>query len=364
MVEQINEFFSVFIWREILIALAIFFVFLVIRNIFVDIFFKVLGKIATRYKVDSSLSFLPCIENPLKAFLIFLGLYLALNYLSLTSYQEILLTKFFRGGIIAFIAWGLYNVAGECLFEEIRSKVDVDIDQILIPVASKVLRFIIVALAISIIAKEWGYDVSSFIAGLGLGGLAFALAAKDALANIFGGIVIITDKPFSIGEWIYTPSVEGTVEDITFRSTKVRTFANSLVSVPNSTLANEPITNWTKMGKRRVTFHLGVTYSTPRVKLQNCVYKIRDLLENHPEIHKDTIFVKFDRFNDSSLDIFIYFFTITTKWGDFLKVKEEINFKIMEILEGEGVSVAFPSRSIYLETPVFQQQNSTDNYNF
>lgn len=358
--EQISELFSDVFWREILIAWAIFLVFLFFRNILVKYFIKVLRNIASRHRADISLNFIPCIENPLKVFLIFFGLYLSLTYLPLTPYQEVLVTKFFRGGIIAFIAWALYSVAGECLFEELTKRMDVEIDKILIPVITKALRFIIIALAISIIAKEWGYDFSSFIAGLGLGGLAISLAAKDALANIVGGIVVITDKPFTIGDWIHTPSVEGTVEDINFRSTKIRTFANSLVSAPNAILTNEPITNWTKMGKRRVTFHLGVTYDTPRVKLKNCVEKIKDLLENHPEIHKETIFVKFDRFNDSSLDIFIYFFTITTKWGDFLKVKEDINFNIMEILESEGVSVAFPSRSIYIENPVIYQENPSD----
>ncbi|MFA1822484.1 mechanosensitive ion channel family protein [Virgibacillus oceani] len=120
---------------------------------------------------------------------------------------------------------------------------------------SRTLRIVIIAISFSIIAQEFGYDVNGFVAGLGIGGLAFALAAKDALANMFGGIIIITKKPFTIGDWVLTPSVEGTVEDISFRSTKVRTFAQALVTVPNATLSNEPITNWSKMGKRQITFN-------------------------------------------------------------------------------------------------------------
>jgi len=150
--------------------------------------------------------------------------------------------------------------------------------------------------------------------------------------------------------------VEGTVEDITFRSTKIRTFAQALVTVPNSSLANEPITNWSRMGKRRITFHLGVTYSTTRDKLEKCVKSIRKMLEEHPGIHKETIFVNFERFNDSSLDIFMYFFTNTTNWGEYLNVREDVNFRIMEILEQEGVSVAFPSRSIYIEKANFSPE--------
>jgi len=349
---RITDFLLSFIWKEILIALAIFLIFVLIRKLFARYIFNFLLKAAKKTGAEINISILRCFEKPLRAFIVVFGFYLSLTYLPLNTYQDIILTKFFRASIIVFITWGFYNLSGSGLFEEYSEKIDINVDKILIPFASKVIRFIIVALGISIIAQELGYDVSGFIAGLGLGGLAFALAAKDALANIFGGIIIITDKPFSIGDWIYTPSVEGTVEDITFRSTRVRTFAKSLVTVPNSTLANEAVTNWTKMGKRRITFRLGVTYSTTREKMQNCVDRIREMLENHPEVHKEMIFVRFDGFNDSSLDIIIYFFTITTNWGEFLAVKEDTNFKIMEIMESEGVSVAFPSRSLYLETPV------------
>ncbi len=135
----------------------------------------------------------------------------------------------------------------------------------------------------------------------------------------FGGVVIITDKPFSIGDWIESSSVEGVVEDINFRSTKVRTFAQALVTVPNSVLANEAITNWTKMGRRQISFKLGVTYSTPKEKLDKCITEIREMLKNHSDIHPQTIFVNFDGFNDSSLDIFLYFFTKSTDWGEFFK---------------------------------------------
>jgi len=350
--EIIETLLNVYLWKQIGIAAAIFFVFLLIRRVFVRYVLKTVFKLLQRSKTDLDVKLLLAFEGPLKAFIVVLGIYFAFVYLPLTPYQDLLVLKFFRGFIIAIIMWALYNLIGAYLFEELGSKLGLQIDKILIPFLTKVLRFIVIVLGLSIIAQEWGYNVSGFIAGLGLGGLAFALAAKDAIANIFGGIVIITDKPFSIGDWILTPSVEGTVEDISFRSTKVRTFANALVTVPNATLSNEAITNWTRMGKRRVSFYLGVTYTTTREKLEQCVKEIKDLLVNHPEVHKETIFVHFNDFNDSSLDIFIYFFTVTTVWGEYLRVREDINLKIMRILEGKGVSIAFPSRSIYMESPV------------
>lgn len=188
------------------------------------------------------------------------------------------------------------------------------------------------------IAQEFGYNVNGFVAGLGLGGLAFALASKDVLANLFGGVVIIIEKPFTIGDWISTSSVDGIVEDITFRSSKIRTFEQALVTVPNATLANDLITNWSKMGKRRVTFNLHFTIDTSKEKLENVVKQIDNLLKHHPDIHQKPIHVALSEYNGSGIEILIYFFTKTTDWGQYLKVKEDINFKIMDILKSEEVS--------------------------
>lgn len=334
-------------WIQGMIAVLIFFIFLLARGAFTRVIFKLALRMFRRSKTPANEKILLAFEHPLKNIFFALGLYFALLYLPLSIAATNLATTAFRTVVVAFAAWGFYNLTVGMPVKVFGGKLH--IDQVLIDFFLKALRIIIVILAGLMILQQWGFDVNGFIAGLGLGGLAFALAAKDAVANIFGGIVIILDKPFTIGDWIYTPSVEGTVEEISFRSTKVRTFAQALVTVPNSVLANEPITNWTRMGKRRITFNLGVSYGTSRQQLQKCVDRIRDMLETHPNIHRETIFVHFDQFNDSGLGIFLYFFTVTTRWGEYLRVKEDVNFKIMEILEQENVSVALPSRSIYLE---------------
>lgn len=338
-------------WETIGIAFGILLFFHVFRKIFTKYIFKLLLRAAKKTPTDILTTIFVAFESPLRIFFVGIGFYLALMYLPLETKTNELIVQMYRSFIIFLLGYGLFNLSASSsvMFKKIGSKFDVDVDEILLPFLSKLVRIIIIALMISIIAGEWGYDVNGFVAGLGLGGLAFALAAKDAIANLFGGVIIVTEKPFSIGDWIRTPSVEGTVEEITFRSTKVRTFAQAVVTVPNSTLANEPITNWTKMGKRRISFHLGVTYTTPKEKLEASIRKIEEMLKSHPDIDQELIFVRFDEFNESSLDIFLYFFTKTTVWGQFLAVKEDVNFKIMEILEGEGVSVAFPSRSIYIE---------------
>nr|WP_277998717.1 mechanosensitive ion channel family protein [Moorella sulfitireducens] len=255
----------------------------------------------------------------------------------------------FRSYLVILVAWALYILAGpdSAFCRELRR--NFDINNILVPFLSKAIRFVVFAIALMVIAVEWNYNISGLVTGLGLGGLAISLAAKDTLANMFGGMVIFLDKPFTIGDWISTPSVEGTVEDITFRSTRIRTFAHAQVTLPNATLANEPITNWSRMGKRRITFHLGVTYDTSRSKLERCIQAIRTMLEGHPGVNKEKILVYFERFNESSLDILLYFFTNTTDWQEYLSIREDVNFRIMQILEQEGVSVAFPSRSVYIE---------------
>lgn len=311
----------------------------------------VCSKLAARSRTHLDNHLIQAFTKPLEWFFILLGFYLAFNYLSLTPTAQSFVSNLFRTGIIILVSAGLYNFAGsfEALSEEYEELFGAKIDKILVPFLSKVLKFLIVALAVTAVAQEWNYKIDGVIAGLGLGGLAVSLAAKDAFANVFGGIVIITDKPFSIGDWIQTPSVEGTVEDISFRSTKVRTFTQALVTVPNSTLASEPITNWSRMGKRRVTFKLGLNYGTSRPQIQEFVTAVESLLKSHPEVDEETVVVRFDGFAESSLDVFIQFFVKPTALPEYAAVKEAINLGIMDLIEERGLKVAFPSRSIYFE---------------
>ncbi len=333
------------------ISLGILLLFLLFRKIFAKYIFAILLKISKKAPTDLLENIFLSYEKPFQWLFIIIGIYIAADYFPYLERSNPLFLKIIRSSVIFIISWGLFNLSSSSslLFKKLNEKYNFNIDAILIPILSKTLQIIIVAISITIIAQEFDYDVNGFVAGLGLGGLAFALAAKDALSNLFGGIVIITEKPFSIGDWIKTPSVEGTVEDITFRSTKIRTFAHALVTVPNATLANENIMNWSKMGKRRVTFNLEVSGETSKEKLKEVIAQIELLLKSHPEIHQETIFVRFDQFTDNGFTIFFYFFTKTTNWGEFLKIKEEINFEIMEILENEDVSIAYPSRTLFVE---------------
>ncbi|MBP2243330.1 MscS family membrane protein [Cytobacillus eiseniae] len=345
-------------WKDIGISIGIFLLFLVFRKIFAKYVFALLLKLSSKAPSEFISHIFLAFERPFQWLFLIIGIYVAAGYFPLVDQGNLLFLNIIRSSVIVIISWGLFNLSSSSslLFKRINQKFNTEMDEILLPFISKALRIIIVAISVSIIAEVFGYSISTFVAGLGIGGLAISLAAKDALANLFGGVVIITEKPFSIGDWIMTPSVEGTVEDISFRSTVIRTFSQALVTVPNATLANEPITNWSKMGKRQITFNLKVSYDTTKDQLRNVVHRIETLLKDHPDIHPDTIFVTFDKYMDNGLEIFVYFFTNTTNWGEFLKIKEAINFEVMDILESEGVYVALPTRKLYVDSDVDKQK--------
>lgn len=331
-------------------SIAILLIFMALKKIFAEYVFKFFITLCNGTEGKADEFILLAFKRPLTHLISSFGIYLALiNYLPDT--YELLLKKVFSSVVIMFIAIGVYRLIGLYAGNEqaLGRLLNLKIDRILIPFFSKMLRFIVVALAFVVIASGWGYDVNGFVAGLGLGGLAFALAAKDLLANIFSGIVIIADKPFSIGDWIKTDDVEGTVEDINFRSTKIRTFEHAMVTVPNSNLVNAPIINYTKREMRRITFNLRLRYDTSSEKLKHCLSSIESMLKNHPGVDKNTIFVKFDSLGESSLTLFLYFFTNGIVWGEYLDIKQDINFKIMDILAEAGVKVAFPGSSLYIE---------------
>ncbi|RKL68846.1 mechanosensitive ion channel protein [Salipaludibacillus neizhouensis] len=347
-----NYWFLALTWQEISIAIGIFFLFLLFRKLFTTYIFKLILAFSKKAPTDILTSGLLAFERPLRSFFVAIGLFTAFYYLPTPETFDVTIYRIFRTLIIGHIAWGIYNISASSstIFTRVGTRLDIKFDQIVLPFLSKLIRFAVIAMAISIIADVWDFNVDGFVAGLGLGGLAFALAAQESLGNFFGGVIIITEKPFTLGDWISTPTVEGIVEDINFRSTSIRTFADTIIVIPNSTLANEAIQNWSSMRKRQVSFDLGIKYSTPRNKVKRCTERIDNLLKVRDDIDQETIIVRFNEFNDSSLDIMIYFFTKTTAWLEHMEVKENINLEIMAILEDEGVSVAFPSRSIYMES--------------
>lgn len=333
------------------IAIGVLLLFIIFRKVFSKYIFSVILKLSRKAQNSFFSNVLIAFEKPFQLFFVVIGIYFAIDYFPFYNRTDPLFIHLFRSSIVLLIAWGLYNLsdATSSLFVHVNKRFHIELDNIVVPFFSKALRFIIIAISLSIIAQEFNYDVNGFIAGLGLGGLAFALAAKDAIANLFGGLIIITEKPFTIGDWIDTPSVEGTVEDISFRSTKVRTFAQALVTVPNATLANEAIVNWSKMEKRRVSFNLRIAPTTSRQQAERAVRRIRQLLTESSDIHPETIFVSLDDFSENGFNILFYYFTVTVQWGDYLHIKEQMNFEIMDILREEQIDYAIPNYQVVVE---------------
>ncbi|MCM3358758.1 MAG: mechanosensitive ion channel family protein [Psychrobacillus sp.] len=355
---DLSIFMSYVFWKNLGISIAILLVFLILRKIFSKYVFNLLIKLSDKTPTDALTHLFRSFEKPIQWMFIIVGIYVAASFFPHFDETNKLFLVLIRVSYIILISWGLYNMSSDSstFFTKMRNRYNLDIDDILIPFLSKALRVIIVVISISVVAEEFGYNVSGFVAGLGLGGVAIAFAAKDALSHLLGGFVIITEKPFRIGDWILTPDVEGTIEEITFRSTKIRTFSQAIVTVPNAMIANGPITNWSKMGKRQINFNLRVSQETPKEKLELVVKEIEQLVSKHTGVHPETIFVKFDAFKENGYDIFLYFFTNTTVWAEFLKVKEDINFGIMEILEREGVSIALQSRKVYVDNELIQNE--------
>jgi MscS family membrane protein len=215
-----------------------------------------------------------------------------------------------------------------------------------VPLARKAMRAFLIIIALLIVIHELGYSVTSLIAGLGLGGLVIGLAAKDTLANFFGSIVIFVDRPFTKGDWIKVGEVEGVVEEIRVRVTRIRTFTDSLITMPNSLLTTTAITNFTRMRKRRIRLVLQVTYGTSAAQIEEAIARTRALIESDDRIHHDSYQVAFQELGTYSMSILVHCYTVTTEWREYLAVQQDLMLKIMRIFEEIGIAFAYPTQTI------------------
>ena len=250
--------------------------------------------------------------------------------------------------IIGALAWFLVRLIkhGEQKFVEGEKKVDpTTVDAI-----AKLLKVSVVITSILVVLQTLGFSISGVVAFGGIGGMAVGFAAKDLLANFFGGLTIYLDRPFTVGDWIRSPDrdIEGTVEKIGWRLTCIRTFDKRPLYVPNSVFTTIAVENPSRMFNRRIKETVGIRYDDAE-KMEAIVGKVKDMLENHPEIDTDrTLIVNFNAFAPSSLDFFVYTFTKTTDWVYFHEVKQDVMLKIIGIIEKEGAECAFPTSTLHL----------------
>lgn len=216
-----------------------------------------------------------------------------------------------------------------------------------IPILTRTLKAVVFFIILAALLQSHGYSVSSLIAGFGITGLAVGFAANATIANVFGTIAIISDKAFEVGDYIKIGSLEGTVEDINLRSTKLRTLDNALTIIPNSTVSNGEIVNVTKAHKRRILETIGVTYDTSDEKLKRAIEILEDILQKNSEIYGDYV-VFLDTLADSSINIKISAYVKTNNYVKFLKIKEQVLLEAIRRFREEGIDFAFPSRTIYM----------------
>lgn len=333
----------------LLLGTALFALFFFFRKKLSRLLSGLIGKLLFRKNEQQRDAVKKSLDRPLRAAWGFLGFFIFLRLLlgALLFTGGILI--FLRIVVIVLVTWIILNYISEGLPLFIHFGSEGRFNATVMKFITNIIKVLTVIFSGVIIISELGYNISGLITGVGLGGLTFALAAQDSASNLFGGFVIIFDKPFQVGEWITTPSVDGIVEDITIRSTKIRTFADSLITIPNSVLANQAITNWSKMNKREVSFSIGLDYATPNTVLEKCKNEILAYLSENDDIEHETVRVFFKEFDDSALSFSVYYFSKQIEIKSYLKIKEDVNLNIKRIIENNGAKFAFPSRSVYIE---------------
>ncbi|MED5525681.1 MAG: mechanosensitive ion channel family protein [Pseudomonadota bacterium] len=246
------------------------------------------------------------------------------------------------------IAWSLWRLTNGGEHEFIRRGRDITTVQ----AVGKLLKASIIVVFLLTLFQTLGVNISGILALGGVGGLVIGMAAKDLLANFFGSLVVYFDKPFKVGDWIRSPDrpIEGTVERIGFRVTQIRTFDQRPLYVPNSVFTQISVENPSRMLNRRINETIGIRYEDAD-KMGDVVAKVKDMLENHPDIdqHK-TLMVNFNAFGPSSLDFFIYTFTKTTVWAEYHQVKQDVMLKIIHIIHELGADCAFPTQTLHIES--------------
>jgi MscS family membrane protein len=324
--------------------------FLYLRKMFTKLVITILHPLTKKTETFYDDRVLSALKGPISFSFVIIGFSL---FFSLLFIENDWIKKIINSMIIYDIFWVIYELTHALreVVYKFTGKFNPELSHEMGKFILTFIRGVILALGLGAILQLWGINVAGLLAGLGIGGLALALAAKDTAANLFGSIALLLDKSIRIGEWIRIDGVEGVVEDIGMRTTKIRTFKKSLITLPNQVIANTHIENFSRRQIRRIKMNIGLTYDTSSEQIENIVSDIKEMLRNHEGISQEsTTLIHFTTFNDSSLDILIYTFTNTSSWKKYMSIKEDVNIKIMKIVEKNGSSFAFPSQSIYVES--------------
>ncbi|MBO6585343.1 MAG: mechanosensitive ion channel family protein [Gracilimonas sp.] len=346
-----NEWLGIEIWQYIAVFIWLL-TGLILMKVFGFILDNYVKRLAQKTKFTWDDDLINSIEKP--AAFIFLMIFFLLTYSNLQFSVNI---SYYLSAILEIVVsvgvvWLLYNLAD--VFSQylsvLTSKTETQLDDQLVPLIRKTLRFFVVLMGVIAILQNNGYNVASLIAGLGIGGLAVALAARETLANFFGSVTILLDRPFKMGDWIKVGDVEGTVEEVGFRSTRVRTFYNSLVSVPNSNLANTDIDNLGLRQYRRLKTALNLTYSTTPEQMEAFVEGIKAIVKANKHFRQDMYEVHFNSFGAHSLDVLVYVFFDVPDWSTELQQRHNFFLEVLKLAKELGVEFAFPTQTLHMDS--------------
>jgi MscS family membrane protein len=350
-----NGFYGIDIGR-ITVAVLIFLGFLIIRRLFSRILVHRISLLTQKTSTPLDDKALEVVQKPVSFIPVVLGAYFAMEHLNLSGNLEIFADRLIRSLIVFVIFWGLIRLV-QPLSVLLRGMEKV-LSMPMVEWFVKAVRIAFIFIGGATILETWGIRVGPIIAGLGLMGVAVALGAQDLFKNLISGILVLVEKRFHPGDWILVRGVvEGTVETIGFRSTVVRRFDKAPVYVPNSKLSDDSLINYSAMTHRRIYWIIGVEYRTTIEQLRTIRDRIEDyILQSEAFAHPPEVstFVRIDRFSDSSIDIMLYCFTRTTVWGEWLELKEQLAYRIKQIVEEAGTDFAFPSQSLYVETVPYE----------
>ncbi|MDR0845574.1 MAG: mechanosensitive ion channel family protein [Tannerella sp.] len=309
---------------------------------------RVVQRIAVKNKTRYADVFFQAIEKPVMLGVLLIAIWFASNRLAMSESLQGMIAKSYRVLIILNSTWFMARIA-VAFFEEYNDskKTHKGIENRLSPIIKRGILFIIWVFGIVTALNHIGIEVTTLLGTLGIGGIAFALAAQDTIKNIFGGITILVDQTFSIGDTIRFDTIEGTVEDIGLRSTRIRTHDKWLVTIPNYKITDAQVINITKRPACRVLTTLGLTYDTTYEEMQQALELLKKIPETVSDVHHKDLAATFSEFGDSALVItFIYFIR---KSANIRETTSKVNFEILRTFNAAGLNFAFPSQTVYLE---------------
>jgi MscS family membrane protein len=334
-------------WQHYTIAALLLAASYLFRKAFTRLVFGGLKRLSKQTETTLDDELFEALERPVAAFIAIFGAVLSVKVLKLSVEADTARVYLQQVAFAVVVIWFLISAINTVLdhLQGIAKQKQMNVAAFM-PWIKKTVISLIVIFGALIAAQQLGADVKAFLAGLGIGGLAFALAAQDTLANVFGSVVVAVDQPFRVGDYVRIGAHEGAVEDIGLRSTKLRTPQRTMIVIPNKTVASEAVNNFSRMPQRRVDQTIGLTYDTTPEKLEAVLADIRGLLAGNPDVAQDFIAVNFINYGAFSLDIQIIYFAANPDARRTFVLREKINLAIMRIVQARGCGFAFPTQTI------------------